>query len=56
MLVLRIITLPITILAFMAVTVAATKTPAAVEMVSIGLWIALPIFLAIAAVKRLAGR
>ncbi|WP_156378687.1 MULTISPECIES: hypothetical protein [unclassified Rhizobium] len=56
MLLFRILTLPITMFVFMAVTVAATKAPAAVEMMSIGLWFALPLFLAIAAVKRLAGR
>lgn len=56
MLLFRILTLPIAMLVFMAVFVAATKAPAAVEMMSIGLWIALPIFLAIAAAKRLVGR
>lgn len=57
MLLLRILTLPIAMFAFLALFVSATKTPAAVEMMSIGVCIALPILLAaIAADKRLAER
>lgn len=56
MLALRILTLPIALFALLALFVSATKAPAAVEMMSIGLWFALPLFLAIAAVKRLVGR
>lgn len=55
MLLLRILTLPFALTSFAALYIVATKAPAAVEMASIVLWVALPIVLFIAATKHLAG-
>lgn len=56
MLLLRILTLPIAMVAFATLYIAATKAPAAVEMTSIILWIVFPIMLIAAAMKRLTRR
>ncbi|MBY5885376.1 hypothetical protein HFN49_04080 [Rhizobium leguminosarum] len=53
MLVLRILTLPIAMLTFIALYSAAIKVPHTVEFVSVILWLALPVILIAKAARRI---